>query len=106
MAAAKEALGYAGQFASPPAAKLVILPHAVIGSNFPPGASLTYQVELLIEDGTDATARHQYIIDARDSHVVWHFDNLTRQVRPLPESLLRHRRQPVQRPAIHHHDFR
>jgi thermolysin len=82
VAKAVEALGYPGQFARTPEAKLVILPHGVTGSNVPPGASLTYQVELLIEDGTDRTARHQYFIDAHDGHVVWHFDNLMRQVPP------------------------
>jgi thermolysin len=76
------ALGYAGEFARKPEAKLVILPHAVIGPNMPPGATLTYQVELLIEDGTPATARHEYFIDARDGHVVWHYDNLQRQSPP------------------------
>jgi thermolysin len=86
VAKAVAALRYLGEFAFPPEAKLVILPHGMIGPNVAPGASLTYQVELLIEDGTAATARHQYFIDAHDGHVVWHYDNLMRQTPPPCQS--------------------
>lgn len=78
--AAKAALGYAGEFAKEPGAKLVVLPNSVKNPNGGPGAALTYLVELLIEDGTENTARHFYFIDAHDGSVVWHYDNLQRQI--------------------------
>lgn len=73
---AQEALGYAGEFAKQPEAKLVVLPHRIIDPNKQTGATLTYQVELLILDGTPATARHEYFIDAKDGSVVWHFNSM------------------------------
>ncbi|HWT03608.1 MAG TPA: M4 family metallopeptidase [Pyrinomonadaceae bacterium] len=74
IAAAKAALGHGGDFAKAPEAQLVILPHQVINPENKPGATLTYKVELLINDGTPATARHQYFVDARDGKIVWHFN--------------------------------
>ncbi len=71
--AAKAALGYKGDLAEQPTAKLVILPN-VDGSD---GATLTYQVELFIEDSTKPKAeRHQYFIDAHNGNVVWHYDSI------------------------------
>ena len=74
--AARSALGYAGKFAKKPEAQLVVLPLEVIENNKRAGALLTYQVELLIMDGTSATARHQYFVDARDGSIVWHFNSM------------------------------
>jgi thermolysin len=70
--AAKVALGHGGDFSEQPTAKLVILPN-VDGSD---GATLTYQVELFIEDGTNKPARHQYFVDAHTGAVVWHYDSI------------------------------
>ncbi|MGI9105892.1 MAG: M4 family metallopeptidase [Pyrinomonadaceae bacterium] len=78
--AAKIALGYTGMFAKSPEAELVILPHQ-IKNEFPSdrvGATLVYKVELLIEDGTDATARHWYFVNAHDGSIVWHYDAMNR----------------------------
>jgi len=36
-----------------------------------------YVVEFLIEDGTNATGRHFYYVDANDGHVAWHYNALT-----------------------------
>lgn len=69
---ATTALGYAGQFASPPTTELVILP-SQDGSG---AAALTWLVELAIEDGTEATARHRYFVSAHDGGVVMHYDAL------------------------------
>ncbi|MGH9837204.1 MAG: hypothetical protein ACREEM_00295 [Blastocatellia bacterium] len=73
---AEQALGYPGQFAGPPEARLVILPRRIVADDETPGATLTWQVELRIEDGTAATAHHRYFINARDGSVVWHYDSL------------------------------
>lgn len=70
--AAKAALGYEGDLAEQPTAKLVILPN-VDGSD---GATLTYQVELFIEDPTKKAERHQYFIDAHTGSTVWHYDSI------------------------------
>jgi Zn-dependent metalloprotease len=70
--AAKAALGYEGNLAEQPTAKLVILPN-VDGSD---GATLTYQVELFIEDPTKKAERHQYFIDAHTGGTVWHYDSI------------------------------
>ena len=73
--AAKTALGYKGKLANEPEATLAILPGEVMDLKDRTGrANLVYVVELLIEDGTDATARHFYYIDANDGHVITHFD--------------------------------
>lgn len=74
--AARAALGYTGEFAKQPEAQLVVLPLEVIENSGRAGATLTYQVELLIMDGTPATARHQYFVDARDGSIVWHFNSM------------------------------
>jgi len=72
--AAKNALGYRGIFANQPEANLVILPNEMMEPKNKIGANLAYVIELLIEDGTDATARHAYYVDANDGHIVWHYD--------------------------------
>lgn len=77
--AARAALGYTGDFARTPEAKLVVLPDELAdgrAKNRKSGATLVYLVELLIEDGTERTARHFYFIDARDASVVRHYDGL------------------------------
>jgi Zn-dependent metalloprotease len=74
--AAKKELGYTGEFADEPKAKLVVLPHSVFSAQPTGEASLTWQVTLHVEDGTSATAMHQYFVDAKDGKVVWHYDSL------------------------------
>jgi thermolysin len=69
IAVATDALGYRGQFAEKPTAQLLILPlddHYV----------LAYQVAVKIEDGTDATAHHQYFVNAADGSIAWDYDSL------------------------------
>ena len=75
--AAKNALGFNGNFANEPEANLVILPNEMIDPKSRIGANLVYVVEFLIEDGTNATGRHFYYVDANDGHVVWHYNALT-----------------------------
>ena len=70
--AAKEALGYKGNFANQPEARLVVLPRP----DGKPGATLTYQVTLLVEDGTAWTGRYEYFIDAVDRSVTWFYNNM------------------------------
>jgi thermolysin len=67
---AQNLLGYTGTFASPPTAQLVILP----ASEERRSATLTWLVELAIEDGTEATAHHRYFLDAHNGRVVLHYD--------------------------------
>jgi thermolysin len=74
--AAKRALSYTGEFVTPPAAKLVLLPHRIFRNDGSSGATLVYQVELRIEDGTEATAHHQYFVDASDGSIAWHYNSL------------------------------
>ncbi len=74
--AAKIALNYAGEFAREPQAELVLLPNEFFGEDGDTGLTLTYRVELMIEDGTANTARHQYFINAQDGSVVWNFNSL------------------------------
>jgi Zn-dependent metalloprotease len=62
-------LGHAGQFAGRPTAELVILPATDGRAN----ATLTWVVELGIEDGSDATAWHRYLVSAEDGGVVMHY---------------------------------
>jgi len=69
IAAAQQALGYTGTFAEAPTAGLLVLPRAE-------GAVLTYRVGLRIEDGTDATANHQYFIHAQDGSVAFHYNQM------------------------------
>jgi Zn-dependent metalloprotease len=73
--AARAALSLAGELASPPSAKLVILPHRIFTQEETSDATLVYQVELKIEDGTEATADHQYFVNAQDGSIVWHAQN-------------------------------
>ncbi|HEX4948318.1 MAG TPA: M4 family metallopeptidase [Blastocatellia bacterium] len=74
--AAKAALKFDGKFENVPQAELVLLPHSLFQDDEDKGATLVYHVELQIEDGTDATAHHQYFINAKDGKVVWHFNSL------------------------------
>lgn len=76
LAAAKAALKFNGKFAEEPSTELVILPHDLFKDEDDKDATLVYRVELKIEDGTDATAHHQYFINAKDGSIVWHFDAL------------------------------
>lgn len=79
---AESALGYAGDFAKPPTAKLVILPDWIINQrNKNSTASLTYLIELLIEDPKNS-ARHFYFVDAKNGNIVWHYDNMQHQYGP------------------------
>lgn len=73
---AKAALNFNGEFAAQPTGKLVVLPHSLFDEKATTEATLTYQVTLHIEDGTDATASHQYFINAQDGQIVWHYDSL------------------------------
>lgn len=79
--AATATLGYTGRFAKAPAARLVLLPHQVKNPrSSDPGATLVYLVELLINDGTVHTAHHHFFVNAGDGSIVWHYDNLPRQI--------------------------
>src|SRR5262245_11907906 len=69
IAVATAALGYRGQFAEKPSAQLLILP---LDGRY----ILAYQVTLKIEDGTDATAHHQYFVNAQDGSIAWSYDSL------------------------------
>jgi Zn-dependent metalloprotease len=56
--------------------ELVVLPEAVrVDNNDARGATLTYKVELLVNDGQQA-ARHFYFVDARTGSIVWDYENL------------------------------
>ncbi|HEY0604191.1 MAG TPA: M4 family metallopeptidase, partial [Herpetosiphonaceae bacterium] len=69
IAAATKALGYKDSFAEAPSARLLVLPQDG-------GAVLAYQVSLLVEDGTDATGKYQYFIDAGDGKVVLSYNSI------------------------------
>jgi Zn-dependent metalloprotease len=71
---AKATLNYHGEFAVQPMAKLVVLPHRIFNDAAANEATLTYQVTLQIEDGTEATAAHQYFVNAQDGQIVWHYN--------------------------------
>ncbi len=73
---AKTAVKFNGKFENEPKADLVLLPNSLFKNEDDKGATLVYHVELQIEDGTDATAHHQYFISAKDGSVVWHFNSL------------------------------
>jgi thermolysin len=76
---AKDALNYAGDFAAAPTAELVVLPSRIFdGKASLSEATLTYQVTLRIEDGTEATATHEYFVGAQDGRIVWHFDSMAK----------------------------
>ncbi len=76
LTAAKAAVKFNGKFENEPKAELVLLPNSLFKNDEDKGATLVYHVELQIEDGTDATAHHQYFISAADGSVVWHFNSL------------------------------
>lgn len=80
--AAKDALGYNGDFANKPDAALVVLPNQVVNQDAPAGSRLTFQVELLVEDGTDRTGRYKYFVDAHTGEVVWSYNTWTRPPGP------------------------
>ena len=86
--AAKSNLGYRGQFAQTPTARLVLLPHQIKNPrSSDSGATLVYLVELLIMDGTANTARHNYFVNAGDGSIAWHYNNLPNQIyrgTPMP----------------------
>ncbi|HEX6287688.1 MAG TPA: M4 family metallopeptidase [Herpetosiphonaceae bacterium] len=63
------ALDYSGSFAEPPTARLLVLPRDE-------GAVLAYQVGLRIEDGTEATANHQYFVNAQDASVALYYNQM------------------------------
>jgi thermolysin len=67
-----DTLGYTGEFAHKPEAKLVVLPNQDGTS----GATLTYEVELAVEDGTDATGHYKYFINANSGSVVWSYNDI------------------------------
>ena len=71
---AKASVPHAGPFANEPEASLVILP----AQNGTRKASLTYMVELVVDDGTEAAAIHQVFIDALDGRTLWQYDRLTK----------------------------
>ncbi len=73
---AKAALNYGGEFVIPPTANLVVLPHRIFKDEAENEATLTYQVTLQIEDGTEATAAHQYFVSAQDGQIVWHYNSM------------------------------
>jgi Zn-dependent metalloprotease len=79
--AAGSRLGYSGQLAQAPRARLVLLPHQIKNPrSSDSGAALVYLVELLIMDGTVNTAHHYYFVDADDGNIVWHYNNLPNQI--------------------------
>jgi Zn-dependent metalloprotease len=77
IAAAISALGFTGEFASEPKARLVVLPHQVFKHEDEQGATLVYQVGLRIIDEAWGRAHHQYFVDAKDASIVWHYDGMT-----------------------------
>lgn len=79
--AARSNLGYTGQLAQSPTARLVLLPHQIKNPrSSDSGATLVYLVELLIMDGTANTAHHNYFVDANDGSIAWHYNNLPNQI--------------------------
>jgi Zn-dependent metalloprotease len=74
LTAAKKAFGREAGFKRENV-ELVVLPEAVRLGHDASGATLTYKVELLANDGKEA-ARHFYFIDARNGSVVWDYDDL------------------------------
>jgi thermolysin len=72
IAAAQAALGYTGALANAPTATLTVLPN----QDGTAGSKLVYQVELLVEDGSSATGRYEYFIDATNGAVVWSYNNM------------------------------
>lgn len=72
IAQAITALGYKDAFARTPEAELVILAETAKRDRDVPGAALTWKVELLILDGTEATASHLYFVNAHNGAIEWH----------------------------------
>jgi len=70
--AAIDALGYRGEFAHKPEAKLMVLPN----QDGTDGATLTYSVTLEVEDGTDKTGHYRYFINANTGGVVWSYNEI------------------------------
>lgn len=83
---AKAALHYGGEFTVPPGAKLVMLPHRISKGDDQPGATLTWQVSLNVEDGTDATGSYQYFINAQDGQVVWHYNAMPQETTNIKQT--------------------
>lgn len=78
--AAKSALGHSGEFSEEPVARLVILPEKVrTGEDKVEGATLTYLVQLLVEE-IQKQGNHQYFINALDGSVRWYYDDTQREV--------------------------
>jgi len=77
---AQTALGYGGNFAKTPTAELVVLPNEVRNrdENDVDGATLVYKVELLVEDGTDSTARWFYFVNANNGSIEWQYDAMNK----------------------------
>ncbi|HEY1013055.1 MAG TPA: M4 family metallopeptidase [Herpetosiphonaceae bacterium] len=67
IAAAKGQLAYKAALPEAPAARLVILPELNV---------LAYQVSIHIEDGTDATAHHEYFINAKDGSLASYYNDI------------------------------
>jgi Zn-dependent metalloprotease len=73
---AQTALGFSDEPASPPKARLVVLPHQIYKGNGEAGATLVYQVGLKIMDGSAGPAHHQYFVNAQNGSIVWHYNSL------------------------------
>lgn len=67
--AAKAALGYKGTFANTPAGQLMILPQDS-------ATALVFRVVLYVRDGTAATAKYNYFINANDGSVTFVYNAL------------------------------
>lgn len=73
--AAKAAFGHTGEFAEEPSASLVILPNQIVkGKNKEKGATLTYLVNLHVEEGAE-TGNHKFFINAVDGTVTWRYND-------------------------------
>jgi Zn-dependent metalloprotease len=64
-----------GDIVGEPQAKLVILPHRIIKDDEEPGATLVYQIELIVEDESEASGSHQFFVDAKDGSIVWRYNS-------------------------------
>lgn len=73
---AKTELGHTGEFAEKPDTKLVILPHQIMKGNAKAkGATLTYLVNLRVEEGAKE-GNHKFFINALDSTVTWYYNDI------------------------------
>ena len=68
---AKNDLGYTGTFQLAPTATLEILPAEYGDAK---AARLVFHVEIIIDDGTEATAAHQYFVNAENGVIEWHYN--------------------------------